>query len=136
MQLIAVVSDRSKGEGVGPQEYTGIKMKVIAPMPEVGRLSRPDQLEAKLLALNDLSCWEIDSRTCPSLLSCDYFHIHTFHPQSLKQFEGKSVYFVAATLRPETMYGQTNCWMHPTIKYIAWQVRHATRLLKTRWVVT
>jgi leucyl-tRNA synthetase len=25
---------------------------------------------------------------------------------------------VAATLRPETMYGQTNCWVHPDIKYI------------------
>jgi len=29
---------------------------------------------------------------------------------------------VAATLRPETMYGQTNCWLHPDIKYIAWQI--------------
>ena len=33
--------------------------------------------------------------------------------------EGKNVYMVAATLRPETMYGQTNCWIHPTIKYVA-----------------
>lgn len=29
---------------------------------------------------------------------------------------------VAATLRPETMYGQTNCWLHPDIKYIAFEV--------------
>lgn len=29
--------------------------------------------------------------------------------------------FVAATLRPETMYGQTNCWVHPDIKYIAFE---------------
>jgi len=28
------------------------------------------------------------------------------------------MYLVAATLRPETMYGQTNCWLHPDIKYI------------------
>ncbi|KAL5966517.1 Leucine--tRNA ligase cytoplasmic [Taenia solium] len=33
----------------------------------------------------------------------------------LKQNE--KVYLLAATLRPETMYGQTNCWLHPTIEY-------------------
>ncbi|EDQ90709.1 uncharacterized protein MONBRDRAFT_20503 [Monosiga brevicollis MX1] len=65
--------DRSKGEGVGPQEYTGIKMRVVE------------------------------------------------MPAALAAFEGKKVFFVAATLRPETMYGQTNCWMHPTITYIVWQ---------------
>lgn len=31
------------------------------------------------------------------------------------------VYLVAATLRPETMYGQTNCWVRPDMKYIAFQ---------------
>lgn len=31
----------------------------------------------------------------------------------------QSIFLVAATLRPETMYGQTNCWLHPDIKYIA-----------------
>ncbi|XP_065358523.1 leucine--tRNA ligase, cytoplasmic [Calliphora vicina] len=64
--------DRSSGEGVGPQEYTLIKMKV---------LEKP----AKLSAIKE------------------------------------PVYLVAATLRPETMYGQTNCWLHPDVKYIAWQ---------------
>ena len=28
---------------------------------------------------------------------------------------------VAATLRSETMFGQTNCWLHPDINYIAFQ---------------
>ncbi|CAH8831751.1 unnamed protein product [Trichobilharzia szidati] len=28
------------------------------------------------------------------------------------------VYLVAATLRPETMFGQTNCWVHPEIDYV------------------
>uniref|UniRef100_A0A1I8PHA6 leucine--tRNA ligase n=1 Tax=Stomoxys calcitrans TaxID=35570 RepID=A0A1I8PHA6_STOCA len=64
--------DRSTGEGVGPQEYTLIKMKVLE---NKGKLS------------------------------------------SIKS----TVYLVAATLRPETMYGQTNCWLHPDIKYIAWK---------------
>lgn len=36
--------------------------------------------------------------------------------QSLKEF---NVYLVPGTLRPETMYGQTNCWVQPEGKYIA-----------------
>ncbi|XP_041972979.1 leucine--tRNA ligase, cytoplasmic isoform X2 [Aricia agestis] len=42
-------------------------------------------------------------------------------PTVLKTFEDKIVSLVAATLRPETMYGQTNCWIHPDIKYIAFE---------------
>ena len=57
--------DRSKGEGVLPQEYTGIKIELL-----------------------DL-------------------------PESLEQFKSKKIYLVAATLRPETMYGQTNCFVLP-----------------------
>jgi leucyl-tRNA synthetase len=29
------------------------------------------------------------------------------------------VFLVAATLRPETMYGQTNCWVRPDLQYVA-----------------
>ncbi|VDK78073.1 unnamed protein product [Onchocerca ochengi] len=63
--------DRLTGEGVGPQEYTVIKLKVLEPLPIF--LAKP----------------------------------------------GKNVYLVAATLRPETMYGQTNCFIHPDIEYCA-----------------
>lgn len=31
------------------------------------------------------------------------------------------MFLVAATLRPETMYGQTNCWVRPDMRYIAFQ---------------
>ncbi len=71
--------DRSDGEGVGPQEYTGLKMELV----QWGALAAPE-LDAKL--------------------------------------QGKKVYFVAATLRPETMYGQTNCYVGPTIDYGAFQI--------------
>ncbi len=64
--------DRASGEGVGPQEYTLIKLRVLKPYP------------AKLKFL------EADPRP---------------------------IFLVAATLRPETMYGQTNCFLHPDIKY-------------------
>ncbi|XP_048589324.1 leucine--tRNA ligase, cytoplasmic isoform X3 [Nematostella vectensis] len=66
--------DRQSGEGVGPQEYNVIKMKVVPPFKE-----------------------------------------------KLSVLEGKNVYLVAATLRPETMYGQTNCWVRPDMKYIAFE---------------
>ncbi len=71
--------DRSDGEGLGPQEYTGLKMELV----QWGALAAPE-LDAKL--------------------------------------QGKNVFFVAATLRPETMYGQTNCYVGPTIEYGAFQI--------------
>ena len=36
--------------------------------------------------------------------------------------KGQNVYLVPATLRPETMYGQTNCFVLPTGEYGAYQV--------------
>jgi leucyl-tRNA synthetase len=38
-------------------------------------------------------------------------------PDSMKQFASKNVYMVAATLRAETMYGQTNCYVLPEGEY-------------------
>ncbi|XP_056634645.1 leucine--tRNA ligase, cytoplasmic [Diorhabda sublineata] len=69
--------DRASGEGVGPQEYTLIKMKVLPP-----------------------------------------------YPKKLSSLSNKPVFLVAATLRPETMYGQTNCWLRPDMKYIAFETKH------------
>lgn len=37
---------------------------------------------------------------------------------TLLKFKFNDVYLVAATLRPETIFGQTNLWINPTIKYI------------------
>ncbi|CAD6237682.1 GSCOCG00008299001-RA-CDS [Cotesia congregata] len=74
--------DRSSGEGVGPQEYTLVKMKVLEP------------------------------------------------PKKLKNFT--NVYLVAATLRPETMYGQTNCWIHPEINYIAYTLANNDVFISTK----
>lgn len=65
--------DRAEGEGVPPQEYTLIKIKVIEPLPEVLAKAKGDA-------------------------------------------KGE-VFLAAATLRPETMYGQTNCWLLPDGEY-------------------
>ncbi|XP_029439505.1 leucine--tRNA ligase, cytoplasmic isoform X2 [Rhinatrema bivittatum] len=66
--------DRQTGEGVGPQEYTLIKLKLLDPYP------------AKLSGL-----------------------------------KGRNIFLVAATMRPETMFGQTNCWLRPDMLYIAFE---------------
>ncbi len=36
--------------------------------------------------------------------------------------EAEPLYLVAATLRPETIYGQTNLWINPTVKYVKVEV--------------
>lgn len=41
-----------------------------------------------------------------------------FPPSGLR---GKNIFLVAATLRPETMFGQTNCWLRPDMKYIGFE---------------
>ena len=66
--------DRSCGEGLGPQEYTLIKLRLL------------------------------DGDKVPS---------------SIKKLlsENKNIFLVAATLRPETMYGQTNCYILPKGEY-------------------
>lgn len=69
--------DRQSGEGVNPQEYTGIKIKIT----EFAE-------EAK-----------------------NYFAENDF------DFASKNIFLVAATLRPETMYGQTCCFVSPKIDY-------------------
>ena len=42
----------------------------------------------------------------------------------LEKYSKDGVYLVAATLRPETMYGQTNCWVRPDMAYAACRSAH------------
>ena len=44
----------------------------------------------------------------------------------------KNVYLVAATLRPETMFGQTNCWVRPDMKYVAIETKNGDVYICTR----
>jgi leucyl-tRNA synthetase len=70
--------DRSEGEGVGPQEYTLIKLKLADNIPD-----------------------------------------------KLQSFISKGdVFLVAATLRPETMYGQTNCFVLPSGEYGLYEMKN------------
>lgn len=44
------------------------------------------------------------------------------YPQVLSSLSNKNVFLVPATLRPETMYGQTNCWILPDGDYGAFEI--------------
>lgn len=78
--------DRASGEGVGPQEYTLIKLAVL-----------PECLTSGALA----------------------------------PLAGRRVSLGAATLRPETMYGQTNCWVLPDGQYGAFELSNGEVLIVT-----
>lgn len=73
--------DRASGEGVGPQEYTIIKLKVLE------------------------------------------------FPGVLAPLAGKAVFLGPATLRPETMYGQTNCFVLPEGEYGAYEMANGEVLI-------
>lgn len=51
----------------------------------------------------------------------DHKHAEALAPIAALQAAGKAVFFVAATLRPETMYGQTNCFLLPEGEYGVYQ---------------
>jgi leucyl-tRNA synthetase len=78
--------DRSSGEGVGPQEYTIVKLLIVTPYPESSPLNHP-------------------------------------------ALQGKNVYLAPATLRPETMYGQTNCFVLPEGEYGAYEWKNGDILI-------
>lgn len=69
--------DRQSGEGLGPQEYTAVKLEVV---------EFSEAAKEKVKVVEDT-------------------------------LKGKRIFFVAATLRPETMYGQTCCFVGPKIEY-------------------
>ncbi|KAI9891964.1 MAG: cytosolic leucyl tRNA synthetase [Vezdaea aestivalis] len=81
--------DRSEGEGVGPQNYVGIKLKIIECSPGMQEV--------------------ISAKVPPAA----------------------GTYLVAATLRPETMYGQTCCFVSPKITYGIYKAKAAQY-----WIMT
>lgn len=58
--------------------------------------------------------------------------VHPNIPNASEIFGAKDVYLPAATLRPETMYGQTNCWVLPTGKYSAYQLANGEIYIASR----
>jgi leucyl-tRNA synthetase len=96
--------DRSVGEGVGVQEYTGIKIKLLQ-----------EELESE-----------------PEVLVKDQPVGRVIKSGEFKAAVGnRDVYLVAATLRPETMYGQTNCYVGVDLEYGVYEVND-----KEVWICT
>lgn len=50
----------------------------------------------------------------------------------LSGLKGKNIFLVAATLRPETMFGQTNCWVRPDMKYIGFETMNGDIFICTQ----
>ncbi|KAI8608988.1 hypothetical protein BC830DRAFT_1152810 [Chytriomyces sp. MP71] len=90
--------DRASGEGVGVQEYTGIKLQVLM-----------DELTATPLQSRD----KVKDIPVGKYLTSS---------EVLAALKGKQLFMVAATLRPETMYGQTNCFVGVDLEYGIYQV--------------
>jgi leucyl-tRNA synthetase len=82
--------DRTEGEGIGPTEYTALKLQVKEWAPEVAEV-----VEGKI-------------------------------PKDAR------VYFIPATLRPETMYGQTCCFVGPKIRYGIFKVSESEYFIATK----
>lgn len=62
----------------------------------------------------------------PKEYVCIKMHLNSPSEKFTSKFpelSGKQVYLVAGTLRPETMYGQTNCWVGPEIEYGAFECK-------------
>jgi leucyl-tRNA synthetase len=86
--------DRQSGEGVAPQEYTVVKLRVHQPAEFEGLAE---------------------------------FAAH---------FEGSDVVLPGATLRPETVVGQTNVWISPNIIYQAFTVQFPGSDKSEVWLTT
>ncbi|KAJ9145837.1 hypothetical protein P3X46_028170 [Hevea brasiliensis] len=52
-------------------------------------------------------------------------------PAKLEPLGGKKIFLAAATLRPETMYGQTNAWLLPDGKYGAFEINETDIFILT-----
>lgn len=83
--------DRSSGEGVGVQEYTCIKIQVL--IDKVMEMPREKRFNYNGKVVGD--------------------ELSKLMPQLNK----KKLFLIAATMRPETMYGQVCCYVSPHVKY-------------------
>nr|CAB3263393.1 leucine--tRNA ligase, cytoplasmic [Phallusia mammillata] len=52
-------------------------------------------------------------------------------PEKLAFLTGEKIFLVAATLRPETMFGQTNCWVRPDMRYVAYKMKSGEIFIST-----
>ncbi|MEM1988240.1 MAG: leucine--tRNA ligase [Candidatus Woesearchaeota archaeon] len=53
-------------------------------------------------------------------------------------YKGMEVYLIAATLRPETVFGQTNFWINPDVDYVLIDIEYDLdkKHFKEKWIVS
>ncbi|KAG0496450.1 hypothetical protein HPP92_001141 [Vanilla planifolia] len=85
--------------------------------------------------LDGQPCADHDRASGEGVLPQDYLLIKMEvippFPSKLKVLEGRKLFLAAATLRPETMYGQTNCWVLPEGKYGAFEINDSDVFILT-----
>ncbi|KAJ4723658.1 leucine--tRNA ligase, cytoplasmic-like [Melia azedarach] len=76
--------------------------------------------------LDDQPCADHDRASGEGVQPQDYtlikMEVLSPFPAKLAPLDGRKVFLAAATLRPETMYGQTNAWVLPDGKYGAFEI--------------
>lgn len=115
--------DRSAGEGVLPQDYVNIRIRLLRPEDlNPGALPFSDELREKFS--------DFDRRALSERNAAVYALIRKAAAEKRKTEEGPgcaspaapsvdlavtpfTVFLPASTLRAETMIGQTNCWVKP-----------------------
>lgn len=106
--------DRSSGEGVLPKEYTIIKLKVLW-QDECGKREGEGEGEG-----NDI-VYQSTLRSQETLLKafggCCEQSNDTITTSATTNAEKPTIFLGAATVRPETIYGLTNCWLGPDVEY-------------------
>ena len=76
--------------------------------------------------LDNQPCADHDRRSGEGLAPQEYVGIKIElleKPECFKEWQDKKIYLLAATLRSETMYGQTNCFVLPEGKYGLYEVK-------------
>ncbi|KAG2456152.1 SYLC protein, partial [Polypterus senegalus] len=79
----------------------------------------------------DYSAFQPGCVPSPAVLSLRHL-VLARTPSPSRTLKGRSIFMVAATLRPETMFGQTNCWVRPDMKYIAFETSSGEIFISTR----
>ncbi|KAJ8618687.1 hypothetical protein MRB53_014873 [Persea americana] len=94
-------------------------------LKEMGKIVK-DMRYAIYSPLDGQPCADHDRATGEGVQPQDYtlikMEVVPPFPLKLKALQGKKVFLAAATLRPETMYGQTNSWVLPDGKYGAFEI--------------
>uniref|UniRef100_A0A8C7SGT7 Uncharacterized protein n=1 Tax=Oncorhynchus mykiss TaxID=8022 RepID=A0A8C7SGT7_ONCMY len=77
-------------------------------------------------------CMDHDRQT--GEVKCFYHYIISMScvTTALHVLKNQSIFLVVATLRPESMFGQTNCWVHPDINYLAFETASEDMFINTR----